>query len=91
MKKKIACMGDPASHPGSIVTSGQADDGFLINGEIIAVAGAAFACQIEGHGTTLITPVVVRTKKNGKLVITEGAVAGCGAVIVPPERKCNVG
>ena len=91
MQKKIACVGDPASHPGVIATSGQVDDAFLVNGEVIAVAGATFACTISGHGTTPITPIVVRTKKNGKLVISEGAVAGCGAVISPPDRKCNVG
>jgi len=91
MTKKIACLGDPASHPGSIATSGQVDDAFIVNGEIVAISGALFSCQIEGHGTTTITPIVTQTMKNGKLVISEGAVAGCGAVIAPPDRKVNVG
>lgn len=89
MAKKVAAVGDSSSHGGTIITSGQ-DGALTINGEVIAVQGALHSCPIEDHGVTAITPVAVITFKNGKLIITEGAVAGCGAVIQPTDRKMYV-
>jgi len=89
MAKKVACVGDPASHPGRILTSGQ-DGTVLVAGAAIAVVGALFKCEKKDHGTTAITPVTTKTFINGKLVITEGAVAGCGAVILPEDRKVYI-
>jgi len=88
--KNIACLGDGATHSGSIVTSGQ-DGSFTLNGLEVAVEGARFSCNIKKHGTTDITPASTTTGANGKAIIGTGSVAGCGAVITPPDRKAYIG
>ncbi len=88
--RNVACVGDPATHPGAIATSGQ--DGTLkAAGDVVAVQGATFACTIPGHGTTVINSVIKKTFHNGKLIVTEGAVAICGAKMNPPDRKFACG
>lgn len=88
MAKKIACIGDPATHTGSISVPGQTK--VKSDSSSVAVDGALFACTVSGHGTTAITPVTTKTYIGGKLIITEGAIAGCGAIIQPPDRKVYV-
>jgi len=88
--RKVACLGDSSSHSGTIITTGQ-DGTVMAGGSIIAVAGALHDCPRDGHGTTIITPIIKKTFINGKLVITEGAVAGCGAKIAPPNRNVRMG
>lgn len=56
-------------------------------GDIAAVDGAQHSCPIFGHGVTPITAITTKTYHNGKLILTEGAIAGCGAVLTPPDRK----
>jgi uncharacterized Zn-binding protein involved in type VI secretion len=87
--KAIAVIGDISSHGGVIMTSNQ-DGRFKVGGIAVAVAGAMHLCPITGHGTTAITAVTIKTYCNGKLIITKGAVAGCGAKINPPNRKVFV-
>lgn len=87
--KKIACVGDPASHPGVITVSGQSGMKRAM-GSVIACQGAMFACLITGHGTTPITPITIKSMVEGKLIITEGATAGCGAIIAPIPRGVYV-
>jgi len=77
---KVSRLGDGSSHGGSIVSTNQ-DNTVTANGIPIAVQGSQHSCPIIGHGTTSITPITVKTMINGKLVITIGAQAGCGAVI----------
>ena len=77
---KIARLGDPSDHGGSIITTNQ-DDTVVANGIPVAVDGALHSCPIVGHGVTAITPIAIKTYINGKLVVTVGAQAGCGAVI----------
>ena len=77
---KIARLGDPSNHGGSIVDT-NADDTVLANGIPVAVDGAQHSCPITGHGTTSVSPIAIKTSVNGKLVITVGAQAGCGAII----------
>lgn len=89
MAKKIAVIGDGSSHGGTIVTSNQ-DGKFKVAGGVVAVNGAMHSCPITGHGTTSITAVTIKSYCNGKLIVTTGAVAGCGAVINPPNRNVNV-
>jgi len=84
--KKIACLGDPATHPGVINLSGQASNLKKAGGLPIACLGATFACLTPTHGTTPIVPITIKSFVEGKLIITEGAIAGCGAVITPPPR-----
>jgi uncharacterized Zn-binding protein involved in type VI secretion len=86
---KIALLGDSSSHGGSISTSNQ--DGTLkVGGVEVAVEGAMHVCPIQNHGTTAITAVTTKSFHNGKLILTFGAVAGCGAVIASPDRAVNV-
>jgi uncharacterized Zn-binding protein involved in type VI secretion len=88
--RRVACVGDTSTHGGSIITSNQ--DGTLkVNGLIVAVDGAQFSCPIDGHGVTSITSIIQKTRQNGKLIVTEGAFSGCGALIKPPDRKVYTG
>jgi len=89
MSKRIACVGDISNHGGVITTSNQ-DGSFLVGGIEVAVNGALHSCPIDDHGVTSIIAIVNKTKLNGKLIITEGAVAGCGAIIQPSDRGVYV-
>ena len=55
-----------------------------------AVNGAQHSCPIIGHGTTTITAITIKSYINGKLILTAGATAGCGAKMTPPDRKVYV-
>jgi len=88
-KRQIAVVGDRSSHGGVIISSNQ--DGTLkAFGELVAVEDALHSCPIEGHGVTPISAVIVSTFHNGKLILTRGAMAGCGALIDPPNRSVYV-
>ena len=88
--RTVACLGDSSSHSGTIITSGQ-DGTVSAGGSAIAVQGALHDCPRDGHGITTITPIITKTFINGKLIITEGARAGCGAVITPINRNVKAG
>lgn len=88
--RRVACVGDIATHPGQIITSGQDGTVFAAGAEI-AVDGALFSCAIEDHGITSITPIIKKTYINGKLIVTEGAVSSCGAIMKPIDRKVYAG
>jgi uncharacterized Zn-binding protein involved in type VI secretion len=85
----VAVLGDLSSHGGTIVTTNQ-DGTFKLAGIDIAVEGAFHSCPLSGHGVTPITAVTAKSFHNGKLIVTEGAVAGCGAIIQPIDRKFEV-
>jgi len=87
--KRIALLGDRSSHQGTIITTNQ-DGRFKVSGNEVAVNGALHSCPLPGHGITQITAVTVISFCNGKLILTKGAVAGCGAVISPPDRNVYV-
>jgi uncharacterized Zn-binding protein involved in type VI secretion len=87
--KKVVCFGDASTHGGHVITT-NTDGKLFIHALRVAVAGATHQCPIVGHGVTPITPVTVKTFHNGKLILTEGAYAGCGAVILPIDRKVYV-
>jgi len=89
MAKNVALLGDGSTHGGVITLSGQ-DDSATVGSIPIAVAGAKHTCPIPYHGVTDITPVTTKSYINGKLVVTENAVAGCGAIITPPVRGVQV-
>ena len=85
----IACIGDPSDHGGILITSNQ--DGTLIaTGAVVGVNGAQHSCPITDHGTTSVTAVTTKSYQNGKLILTKDAVAGCGAKLIPPDRKITV-
>jgi uncharacterized Zn-binding protein involved in type VI secretion len=86
---KIALLGDPSSHGGVIITTNQ-DGTFKTAGIAVAVDGALHSCPIAGHGVTPIRAVTTKSFHNGKLIVTENAIAGCGALIQPADRKVEV-
>ena len=89
MGKRVACIGDSSDHGGTITSHNQ--DGLLkVSGVVLAVEGASHSCPIDGHGTTTISAITLKSYHNGKLILTTGAVAGCGAAMVPPDRKLYV-
>lgn len=90
MGSYVACKGDGSSHGGSAITSGQ-DGTVKVGGSEVAVDGALHSCPIDGHGTTSITAITTKSNVNGKLIVTQGAVAGCGTVIQPTDRKVTAG
>lgn len=87
--KSIVCIGDKSNHGGT-VTSHNQDGTLTAAGELVSLEDALHSCPIEGHGTTLITAVTVKSYHNGKLILTELAIAGCGARLAPPNRHVFV-
>ena len=87
--KRVACLGDPSDHGGTLISTNQ-DDRLKAGGIAVCANGCQHSCPIYGHGTTPVTAITTKSWVNGKLIVTEGAVAGCGAIIQPPDRKTNV-
>jgi uncharacterized Zn-binding protein involved in type VI secretion len=92
------CVGDAGSHSTlpsvTVMTSGQ--DGTVLCGSIpVCCLGATYTCNDTFHGTNIpvisnITPNTVKTFVNGKLVVVQGAVAGCGATMIATPRNVFV-
>ena len=89
MSKLIACLGDSSSH-GGILISTNADNTLDCQGINVCVNGCLHDCPIPGHGITPVTAITTKSYYNNKLIITQGAVAGCGAIIIPPNRNCTI-
>jgi uncharacterized Zn-binding protein involved in type VI secretion len=87
--RRISCVGDGASHSGSITISGQSTPTLFAAGLEVAINGAVFNCS--DHGPQTIYPVISKTFCEGKLLITDGAITGCGAKISSPDRKIYAG
>ena len=83
--RRIACLGDSSSHGGTLTTTNQ-DNKYTVSDIAVCANGCSHNCPIIGHGTTQVTAVTIRSYVNGKLIVTYGARAGCGAVVTPPER-----
>jgi len=88
MSQPIAVLGDPSNHGGALITTNQ-DGTVQLQGLPICANGCLHACPIPGHGTTPVVSIATVTSIQGLLVITYGAVAGCGAIIQPPSRGVN--
>ena len=86
---KIALLGDSSNHGGVLISTNQ-DNKFKVEGISVCANGCRHSCPIPGHGVTTVTAVTVKSYVNDKLIITENAVAGCGAKITPPDRNVNV-
>jgi len=87
--KRIALLGDSSDHGGTVISHNQ-DGRFKVNGIEVAVEGAMHSCAHPEHGVTSISAVTVKSYCNGKLILTEQAVAGCGARLTPPDRKIYI-
>lgn len=85
----VACVGDSASHSGSITVSGQTGNKLYVGGLEVAVDGATFNC--DDHGNQTVHAIITKTMRGGKLIITAGARADCGAIMDPPNRNVRVG
>jgi len=106
MGKKIACKGDISDHGGIVVNTNQDDTlriGYAgrafgsgamgsgtFGGALPAVEGALHSCPIIGHGVTSITAVTTKSTQNSELILTEEAEAGCGAKLIPRDRKVYI-
>lgn len=86
---KIALLGDLSDHGGTIITSGQ-DGKFQVGGIAVAVDGALHSCPIPTHGITSVSAITTKSFGNGELILTENAISGCGALILPPDRSVYV-
>jgi len=89
--KKVACLGDQSTHGGSLITSNQSGK-FTTKGVPVCANGAMHYCPMyygpgAPHGTTPVTAITIRSYVEGKLILTEGAIAGCGAIIMPTDRQ----
>ena len=84
----VGCLGDVSDHGGTVISTNQ-DGTVKVAGLDVAVSGALHQCPIKDHGTTPITATTTKSFINGKLIVTYGATAGCGAKIIPPDRKVN--
>jgi len=87
--KLVACIGDKSNHGGVVISHNQ-DGTLTAAGELVSLEDALHSCPIKGHGITSITAVTVKSYHNGKLILTELAVAGCGARLAPPNRHVFV-
>lgn len=83
----IALKGDAGSHGGVITVSNQ--DGTLkVGGVEVAVDGATLLCA--QHGPQPVTASAIKSLHNNKLMLVNGDVANCGAIIIAPDRKVYV-
>jgi uncharacterized Zn-binding protein involved in type VI secretion len=73
---KVARLNDTSTHGGQIVT---ASPDVIVNGRGCARDGDQLDCPI--HGRQPITAITSKTFVNGRLVVTVGATAACGATI----------
>lgn len=89
--KLIVCIGDLSNHGGEVISHNQEDDALTAaDRELVALENALHSCPIDDHGITPITAVTVKSYHNGKLILTELAIAGCGARLAPPNRHVFV-
>lgn len=89
MGKKIALLGDLSDHGGTLISTNQ-DDRASTTNIAVCVDGCSHSCPIPLHGITPVTAVTTKSYINGKLIITEGATAGCEAVITPSDRRTYI-
>jgi len=89
VERYIALLGDSSNH-GGIITSSNQEGTLKVNGVEVAEEGALHSCPIKDHGVRPVSAAVVKSFHNSKLIITQGAIAGCGAKISPPDRKVYI-
>ena len=82
MPVPVTVLGTPSSHGGHMISA----SGFpTINGVPTCLDGDLHACPMGGthpHGVTSVRSISRLTTVNGRKIIIEGSVAGCGAVIL---------
>jgi len=82
MPTPIIRLGDPSDHGGVMAAA----SGFpTIDGIPMCVDGDPHVCPQYGHGTTPVTSVSILTTIDGRRVLIQGSVAGCGARPIPTQ------
>jgi uncharacterized Zn-binding protein involved in type VI secretion len=83
----VARLNDTSDHGGKIIT---ASSNVLCDSIPVARDGDTHSCPIVGHGDTAITAITTHSYVNGRLILTVGARAGCGALINSGSPTTNV-
>jgi len=87
--KPVATLGSASSHGGVIIPGPGVDPTMLVNGKPIALDGCLHYCpQFDGpipHGIRPVKAISRTLWKNGRRVVTIGAIAACGAIITMGE------
>lgn len=81
----VARFGDEGSHGGTIIS---ASSDSTCNGRGIARHGDILDCN--QHGQQSISAITTHTYVNGRLVLTVGAIADCGATIITGSPDTSV-
>lgn len=80
MTVPVAVLGSTSSHGGQMVSASGVK--LQTNKGPACVQGDLHQCPVNGHGTTAVSSgLSTRVSTQGKGVVVEGSVAGCGAVI----------
>jgi uncharacterized Zn-binding protein involved in type VI secretion len=83
----ISRLNDTSDHGGYIIS---ASPDVKVNGVGVAREGDLHSCPLRGHGVTAISAITTKTRVNGRLVITVGALAGCGATITSGSPNTDI-
>ncbi|PCE33252.1 PAAR domain-containing protein [Burkholderia ubonensis] len=75
----IACIGDPTTHGGSIITGSDTMD---VMGRKVARLGDLVSCPIEGHGVNPIIEGSDMILDNGVPVALHGHRCACGCQLI---------
>lgn len=81
----VCAVGDGSNHGGVLINTMQ-DGTVQLTSIPICNNGSLHSCPIPYHGVTPVTAITTITSVQGRLVLTTGAVAGCGAMMTPPDR-----
>lgn len=81
--KSIALLGDPGSQGGTLITTMQ-DGRLTVGGVAVCAEGSVLDCAV--HGQKAVAAITTKSFVNGLLILTDGAIAACGDVIVAPPR-----
>jgi uncharacterized Zn-binding protein involved in type VI secretion len=74
--KKVLRLGDRSDHGGYMVN---ASGKIKAKGIYVCTHGDQHVCPIKNHNTTSVSASTGRFKVNGRMVLRDGDVAGCGA------------
>ncbi|CAE6854518.1 hypothetical protein R75461_07640 [Paraburkholderia nemoris] len=83
--KKPACLGDPTTHGGRIVT---ASSTFSLDDRKAALLGDLVSCPL--HGDNELTEAGEGMTDEGKPMIMSGCHSRCGSMVLPGESGVSI-
>jgi uncharacterized Zn-binding protein involved in type VI secretion len=83
--KKSACLGDPTSHGGKIIT---ASSSYVLNGRKAAVLDDLVSCPI--HGDNPLVEAGEGFTDEGRPLVASGCRSRCGAVVLPGDTGVTI-